>query len=77
MGKWQFVADSHLEGVTFVAGCGIGLIGYAVRGLLSGLRLSNGPPAASPLSTLRLSTKPCDALSSPGLFLFHDAYHAI
>jgi len=74
-GEWRFVQDSRVEGVTFVASCGIGLLGYAVRGLLSGLRLSNGSPVASLLVPLRPSMKPRDALNSPGL-PFRGAYDA-
>lgn len=53
--------------VTFAPNRGISFLGYAVRGLLSGLRLSNGSPVVFLLVPLRPSMKPCDALNSPGL----------
>jgi hypothetical protein len=42
-------AKGHLffgSGVTIAANCGISYLTNAVRGLLSGLRLLNGPPMA-------------------------------
>jgi len=43
--------------VTFFHDCGMVLVGDAVRGLLSGLQLLNGPPAACFPVPLRLSKK--------------------